>query len=82
MPRHGRMVHAQTSSGPENLARASDLQEYADTIPIHRLQFPQNEPAIVLADADFQHLISYGNKEVYLKSRDGACPKADITPSR
>ena len=49
LPRHGRMVHAQTPSGTENLTRAGDLQEYADTIPIHRLQFPHNEPAIVLA---------------------------------
>src|SRR5258708_35065738 len=42
------MVHAQTPSGTENLTRASDLQEYADTIPIHRLQFPHNKSTIVL----------------------------------
>jgi hypothetical protein len=35
LPGHGRMVHAQTPSGTENLTRASDLQEYTDTIPIH-----------------------------------------------
>jgi hypothetical protein len=29
---------------------ADDLQEYADTIPIHRLQFPHNNSAIVLVD--------------------------------
>jgi hypothetical protein len=50
LPRHGRMVHAQTPSGTENLTRACDLQEYADTIPIHRLQLPHNKHAIVLAD--------------------------------
>jgi len=50
LPRHGRMVHAQTPSGTENLTRAGDLQEYADTIPIHRLQFPRNKSAIVLVD--------------------------------
>jgi hypothetical protein len=50
LPRHGRMVHAQTPSGTENLTRAGDLQEYADTIPIHRLQFPHNKSAIVLVD--------------------------------
>ena len=37
LPCHGRMVHAQTPIGPENLPCAGDLQEYADTIPIHRL---------------------------------------------
>jgi hypothetical protein len=31
-------------------ARAGDLQEYADTIPIHRLQFPHNKSAVVLVD--------------------------------
>src|SRR5882762_11377696 len=31
LPRHGRMVHAQTPRGTENLTRAGDLQEYADT---------------------------------------------------
>ena len=50
LPRHGRMVHAQTPSGAENLTRAGDLQEYADTIPIHRLQFPHSKAAIALAD--------------------------------
>src|SRR5229473_664221 len=50
LPRHGRMVHAQTPSGTENLTRAGDLQEYADTIPIHRLQFPHNKSAIVRVD--------------------------------
>jgi hypothetical protein len=49
LPRHSRMVHAQTPSGTEDLSRARDLQKYADTIPIHRLQFPHSEPAIVLA---------------------------------
>jgi hypothetical protein len=29
---------------------AGDLQEYADTIPIHRLQFPHNKSAILLVD--------------------------------
>jgi len=50
LPRHGRMVHAQTPRGTENLTRAGDLQEYADTIPIHRLQFPHNKSTIVLTD--------------------------------
>jgi hypothetical protein len=50
LPRHGRMVHAQAPSGTENLTRAGDLQEYADTIPIHRLQFPHNECATALVD--------------------------------
>src|SRR5882724_1213998 len=31
-------------------AGAGDRQEYADAIPIHRLQFPHNNPAIVLVD--------------------------------
>ena len=31
-------------------AGAADLKEYEDTIPIHRLQFPHNKFAIVLAD--------------------------------
>src|SRR5712692_7082622 len=50
LPRHGRMVHAQTPSGTENLTRAGNFQEYTDTIPIHRLQFSHNKPVIVLAD--------------------------------
>src|SRR6266851_4632419 len=32
-------------------AGAGDPQEYADTIAIHRLQFPHNKSAIVLVDA-------------------------------
>src|SRR5258708_38349145 len=31
-------------------AGAGDRQEYADAIPIHRLQFPHNKSAIVLVD--------------------------------
>src|SRR4030088_418151 len=50
LPGQRRMVHAQTPSGTENLTRASDLQEYADTIPIHRLQFLHNNSTIVLVD--------------------------------
>src|SRR5258705_3717187 len=50
LPCHGRMVQAQAPGGAENLTRAGDLQEYADTIPIHRLQFPRNKCAIVLVD--------------------------------
>jgi hypothetical protein len=50
LPRHGRMVHAQTPSRTENLTGAGDLQEYADAIPIHRLQFPHNEPKIAPTD--------------------------------
>src|SRR6267378_6062765 len=37
LPRHGRMVHAQTPSRTENLTGAGNLQEYTDAIPIHRL---------------------------------------------
>jgi hypothetical protein len=44
------MVDTQTPSRAENLTRAGDLQEYADTIPIHRLQILHNTFAIVLAD--------------------------------
>jgi hypothetical protein len=50
LPRHGRMVDAQAPGRTENLTRARDLQEYADTIPIHRLQFPHNKFKIVLVD--------------------------------
>src|SRR6267142_5597708 len=50
LPRHGCMVHAQTPGGTENLTRAGDLQEYADTIPIHRLQFPHNKSATAFVD--------------------------------
>jgi hypothetical protein len=56
LPRHGRMVHAQTPSGAENLTRAGDRQEYADTIPIHRLQ-PHNKSAIVLVDVQTSTLL-------------------------
>jgi hypothetical protein len=44
------MVQAQAPGSAENLTRAGDLQEYADTIPIHRLQFPRNKSAIALVD--------------------------------
>jgi hypothetical protein len=50
LPRDRRMVDAQTPGGTENLTRARDLKEYADPIPIHRLQFPHNKSAIVLVD--------------------------------
>src|SRR5450631_1256765 len=114
LPRHGRMVHTQTPSGTENLTRAGDLQEYADTIPIHRLRFPHNKSAIVLVDV--QTLTFHGelrkqgsccapanqslrqwhaslgpqradvvrlqSRNRYLKSGNGACPKADMRASR
>jgi hypothetical protein len=44
------MIHAQPPSSTENLTRAGDLQEYADAIPVHRLQFPHNKSAIALVD--------------------------------
>jgi hypothetical protein len=44
------MVDAQTPSRAENLTRAGDLQKYADTIPIHRLQFPHSKFTIVPTD--------------------------------
>jgi len=45
---------------------AGNLQEYADTIPIHRLQFPHNKSAIILVDARTLtfHIGLVQNKEV------------------
>ncbi len=47
-------------------AGAGDLQEYADTIAIHRLQFPHNKSAIILVDAQTLtfHIGLVENKEV------------------
>jgi hypothetical protein len=115
LPRHGRMVHAQTPGGTENLTRAGDLQEDADPIPIHRLQLPHNKSAIILVDvqtstfhgrlAETRKLWCFHKsiiapmarkspaatsgrrrppsiRDRYLKSRNGACPKAEMRASR
>src|SRR5229473_83617 len=75
LPRHGRMVHAQTPRGTENLTRAGDLQEYADTIPIHRLQFPHNKSTIVLTDVQ---TLTFRQRGDCADMRNSVCRRTSI----
>src|SRR5258705_3156699 len=64
LPRHGRMVHAKASGSSKNLTGAGDLQEYADTIPIHRLQFSHTgDSSRRCADFNISYR-TFGNKEL------------------
>src|SRR4030081_1760200 len=92
LPRHGRMVHAQTPGSTENLTRASDLQEYADTIPIHRLQFPHNRSTIVLVDVQtstfhIRHMetrrrMRTASQSFFLSFRDSLEPSGPASSSK